>query len=79
MPPTATESFLCACRYDIVVWGWSQVDLCFQEHRYRGDRFATEPILTNRLTQGHNLNDDQNCNDGGASIFIPPRCPFGAE
>ena len=51
----------CGDRYDIVVWGYSAADICFQEHRYWGDRFSTEPQLHWSLTQGFALYKDGNC------------------
>ena len=74
-----TDRSDCGDRSDVVVWGWSAADVCFIEHRMWHEPFAMSSTLDSWMAQGYDLRSDNNCNDGGASIYIGPRCPYGAE
>lgn len=83
-----TDRSDCGDRPDIVSWGWSASNMCFQEHWHFEDaaqvnRFwagSTDSKFVHRFQEaGHYMGHDGNCNDGGASLHFQGRCPFGAE
>ena len=71
----------CGDRSDIVSWGISAADFCFNEHfqdynvRYH-DNADLRPAA---VDIGFLNSGDGNCNDGGGSIFIIGRCPLGTD
>lgn len=71
----------CGDRFDIVSWGMSAGEFCFNEHApdYQIDYHDVKKLRPGAIDIGFSNSNDGNCNDGGGSIFITGRCPYGTE